>query len=106
MSDERIITIVMIVGFVLVLALIVTAIVVGVTNENNMSKITSGTVIDKYYHPPRLSQTKYSATYSPARYSVTVRGDNGITAVYEVTPEKYNEVKINDWYPNVNEELK
>ena len=95
-----------IMGFVLVLALIATMIIVGVVNENNIAQITSGKVIDKYYHPPYISQTDNSISYSPARYSVTVKGDNGITGVYEVTPEKYNEVKINDWYPNVNEELK
>lgn len=106
MSDDRIVTIAMIAGFILVFTLLVTAIVVGVVNENNISKITSGIVVDKYYHPPRFSKTEHSISYSPARYSVTVKGDNGITGVYEVTPEKYNEVKINDWYPNVNEELK
>ena len=37
---------------------------------------------------------------------ITVKGDNGITAIFSVSPEKYNEVKIDDWYPNVAKALK
>lgn len=103
MKEEKILVIMMVVVFVLAIA---TMIIISAVNENNIAQITSGTVIDKYYYPPRISQTGRTISYSPAGYSVTVRGDNGITAVYDVTPEKYNEVKINDWYPNVNEELK
>ena len=104
--SETAIKIIFIVGWVLVAVLIVTMVAMAIINENNISKITSGKVIDKYYSPPSISQTKHSVSYSSARYLITVKGDNGITGVYEVTPEKYNEVKINDWYYNVNEELK
>lgn len=105
MSDTMM-KVIFVIGFTLILALIITMIVVAVINEKNVSLITSGTVIDKHYYPPRISQTQYSVTYSPAQYTVTIKGDNGITGVYDVTPEKYKEVKINDWYYNVKEELK
>lgn len=75
-------------------------------NEQNAAQITSGTVVDKDYHPPYYSHSKNSTTYWPASYTITVKGDNGITAIFSVPPEKYNEVKIDDWYPNVAKALK
>lgn len=95
---------------ILVVVLVIGALVVGgyaaFVNEQNAAQITSGTVVDKDYHPPYITHTKNTTTYWPARYTITVKGDNGITAIFSVPSEKYNEVKIDDWYPNVAKALK
>lgn len=95
---------------ILIVVLVIGALVVGgyaaFVNEQNAAQITSGTVVDKDYHPPYYSHTKNTTTYWPARYTITVKGDNGITAIFSVPAEKYNEVKIDDWYPNVAKALK
>lgn len=105
MSD-RVYTIIMILIVVVVAVTMVVVVWAAIVNEQNAAQITSGTVVDKDYHPPYYSHTKNTTTYWPARYTITVKGDNGITAIFSVPPEKYNEVKIDDWYPNVAKALK
>lgn len=90
----------------IIIALFVFCICYMVNNYHNQTLITSGVVIDKLYSPARYYRTKNGGQYWPASYSIYVRGDNGIEASYEVTPEKYNEVHIDDWFANVAKELK
>jgi hypothetical protein len=98
--------IVSIIGVALVVILIVCAIYMAIDNANKQATITSGTVIDKHYSPPYSTYGEKYSTYHPARYSIIVRGDNGVVAYYSVTERKYEEVYIDDWYPNVGKSLK
>ena len=98
--------IVRIIGIGLVVILFIGAIYACIDNSNKQATITSGRIIDKHYTPAYTTYYTKGSSYHPARYTVIVAGDNGVTAYYSVTELKYEEVKIDDWYPNVNKELK
>ena len=100
---------------ILAVILIIGAIGYGIHNHNEQLLITDGYVTDKVYHAPwtgyhttGTEKNKISVpVYHEAHYYIYVKSPDGKhTAQYEVTPTKYEQIKIGDYLSNVNRELK
>lgn len=110
-SKTRISAIIIVLLIIAIFGGIILTISYEVQNDKNQNMIIGGKVVDKEYTP---SHTAYYTNgnnrivpyYVGPRYCVKVEGDNGYSAWYDVIEQVYYNIKIGDYFSNVNRSLK
>ena len=87
------------------------AITYEVQNDKNQNMIIGGIVVDKEYTAGHISYYNNKNNhivpyYVGPHYRIKVAGDNGYNAWYDVIEQIYYNVKIGDYFSNVNRSLK
>lgn len=104
-------TAIIILLIIAILACFVITISYEVQNDKNQNMIIGGRVVDKEYTAGHTSyyinvDNRVVPYYVGPHYCIEVEGDNGYKAWYDVIEQIYYNVKIGDYFSDVNRSLK